>query len=182
MGNYYLDIETDGTRPDTDKIITIQYQELERGTGRPAGDLVILKEWEGGEEEMIQKFIIQTKIIHPNVFDFIPVGFNLRFEHQFLLAKSKKYKKHPIDVMSRPCIDLHHVAIMMNGGEFKGSGLDKLTGKTHTGSTIPEWYREKRHADIENYIKNEAAEFVKLCTWLHQRMPSLKAELGREMV
>ena len=51
MANYYLDIETTGLDPGNSSIITIQYQELERGTGRPVGELSILKEWELGRGE-----------------------------------------------------------------------------------------------------------------------------------
>ena len=34
--NYYLDIETTGLDPLQDKIITIQYMELERNTAKPS--------------------------------------------------------------------------------------------------------------------------------------------------
>ena len=44
--NYYLDIETTGLDPLRDKIITIQYMELERNTAKSVGPLKILKEWE----------------------------------------------------------------------------------------------------------------------------------------
>ena len=37
--NYYLDIETTGTEQMRDKIITIQYMELERETAKPLGPL-----------------------------------------------------------------------------------------------------------------------------------------------
>ena len=57
MGNYYFDIETTGLDPKKDKIITIQYQELDRFTGKAIGKLVILKEWESSEREILQKFI-----------------------------------------------------------------------------------------------------------------------------
>ena len=43
--NYYLDIETTGLDPLQDKIITIQYMELERNTAKPISPLKILKEW-----------------------------------------------------------------------------------------------------------------------------------------
>jgi len=42
--NYYLDIETTGLDPLHSKIITIQYMELERNTGKPGGPLKRLKE------------------------------------------------------------------------------------------------------------------------------------------
>ena len=47
---YYLDIETTGLDEVQNKITTIQYVELERGTGKQLGELTILKEWELGEE------------------------------------------------------------------------------------------------------------------------------------
>lgn len=45
---YYLDIETIGLDPRKDGVLTIQYVELERGTGRPPSEIAILKEWERG--------------------------------------------------------------------------------------------------------------------------------------
>ncbi|MHB8546333.1 MAG: ribonuclease H-like domain-containing protein [Nitrosotalea sp.] len=45
MGNFYLDIETTGVDPRNDKIITIQFVELERNTGKQIGEFRILKEW-----------------------------------------------------------------------------------------------------------------------------------------
>jgi len=39
--NYYLDIETTGLNPFENKIITIQYMELERNTAKPTGPLKI---------------------------------------------------------------------------------------------------------------------------------------------
>ncbi len=47
MAKYYFDIETYPTpNPDTAKIITIQFQRINGETGKPEGELVILKEWE----------------------------------------------------------------------------------------------------------------------------------------
>jgi hypothetical protein len=34
---------------------------------------------------------------------------------------------------------------MMNKVEFRGSGLDKLTGKTHSGSPVVHWYDVKKY-------------------------------------
>ena len=55
--NYYLDIETTGLNPFYHKIITIQYMELERNTGKPVGLLKILKEWESDEKTILKRFI-----------------------------------------------------------------------------------------------------------------------------
>ena len=147
MVTYYLDIETNGLDPYQDKIITIQYAELERGTGKQIGELNILKEWELGEEQMLRQFIENSPITNKYGFDFIPVGFNLGFEHEFLQARSSKYNLFPISILTRPCIDLKHIAILMNKGEFRGSGLDKLTGKTHSGHPVIAWY------DVKNMMR-----------------------------
>ena len=181
MGNYYLDIETTGLDEVENKITTIQYVELERGTGKQLGELTILKEWELGEEGMLKKFIEDSPISNKYDFDFVPVGYNLGFEHKFLLEKSSKYNLFPITVLSRPCIDLHAIGILMNKGEFRGSGLDKLTGKSHSGSPVVHWYDVKKYHEIENYIKNETTEFVKWYTWLHTELPGLRTQWELEL-
>ena len=173
MTSYYLDIETTGTDEVRDKIITIQYQELERGTGKPIGNLHILKEWELGESEMLQKFITDSPIDNPHDFGFIPVGVNLGFEHKFFLEKCAKYEKFSISIPSRPCVDLKSILVLMNKGEFRNSGLDKMTGKEHSGSPIPSWYQDKQYGKIEEYVIQEAKEFGKLYQWLHKNMPEL---------
>ena len=81
--NYYLDIETTGLDPLRHKIITIQYMELERNTAKPVGQLKILKEWESDEKTILTKFIEESGINDSYKFTFIPVGFNLQFEHSF---------------------------------------------------------------------------------------------------
>jgi hypothetical protein len=178
MGSYYLDIETTGTEPSTSKIVTIQYVELERGTGKQIGDIQILKEWELGEEEMLRQFIINSPVVNTYNFDFIPVGFNLSFEHKFLNFKSLQYKKlYPINIISRPNIDLQNITVLMNKGEFKDSGLDKFTNKPHSGHPVPEWYKTKQYEKIEEYIKEETVEFIKLYTWLHEELPILRSKL-----
>jgi len=182
MGTYYLDIETDGLDEVQNKIITIQYVELERGTGKPLGDLTILKEWELGEKEMLRQFIENSPITNKYSFDFIPVGYNLGFEHKFLLEKSSRYDDlFPITVLSRPCIDLRTIGVMMNKGEFQGSGLDKMTGKKHSGSPLIDWYNEKNYDAIENYIVQETQEFVKWYSWLHKEMPELRTRWQKEL-
>ena len=176
MGNYYLDIETTGLDEVQDKITTIQYVELERSTGKQMGEITILKEWELGEEGMLKKLIEDSTVSNKYNFGFIPVGFNLGFEHRFLLEKSAKYDLFPISILSRPCMDLHSIGIMMNNGEFKGSGLDQLTGKTHSGHPVVHWYDVKKYDEIINYIKNETTEFVKWYMWLHKEMPQLRTK------
>ena len=70
---------------------------------------------------------------------------------------------------------------LMNKGEFKGSGLDQLTGKTHSGSPVVHWYDVKKYDEIINYIKNETTEFVKWFMWLHKEMPELRKVWEKEL-
>jgi len=171
MPNYYLDIETTGLDPKKDKIITIQFMELDMTTAEPVGDLIILKEWESSEKKIIEKFIEMSKITDPYPFSFVPVGYNLGFEHNFFLERCKLHKLDVVDILSRPFIDLRVCGVIMNKGQFKGSGLDKITGKPHDGSVIPEWYKENNYKKIEEYIKIEAEEFAKFCMWVYKELP-----------
>jgi len=176
MGNFYLDIETTGLDPEKDKILTIQYQELERNTGEAKGELIILKEWESSEKEIIQKFITDTNILDSYAFSFVPVGYCLSFEHKFLMQRAKMHGLPPIDILNNPFIDLRAIGILMNGGEFKGSGLDKLTGKVSDGRNIPIFYNNSDYESIVNYIKMETGEFIKFNAWLYKKLPDLLKE------
>ncbi|HZX20428.1 MAG TPA: ribonuclease H-like domain-containing protein [archaeon] len=180
MGNYYFDIETTGLDPKKDKIITIQYQELDRFTGKAIGKLVILKEWESSEREILQKFIKETKIDSDYPFDFIPTGYNLGFEHNFLKERTVKVSLNQLDILSKPFIDLRSFGILMNKGEFKGSGLDKITGKETDGKLLPIWYSNKEYSRIIRYITNEAEEFIKFNAWLYTKMPGLLEEFKKD--
>lgn len=180
MPNFYLDIETTGTNPKRDKIITIQFAELERNTAHQKGGLRILKEWESNERTILQTFISESGIIDSYPFAFVPVGYNLSFEHKFLLQKSQVYGLLPISVLNRPYIDLRALSIVMNRGEFRGSGLDKITGKPHSGEAILNWYQAGEWSKIEKYIEIEAMEFISLCSWLFRELPPLLTKFKTE--
>ena len=171
--NYYLDIETTGLNPFEHKIITIQYMELERNTAKPTGPLKILKEWESDEKTILTEFISNSGINDGYKFSFIPVGFNLQFEHSFFYGRSIANKITPINILNRPFLDLKTVGVIMNKGEFKGASLHNITNKPHGGGNIPELYAEGKYEEIESYIKNEADEFCKFCTRLYVEMPQL---------
>ena len=182
MATYYLDIETTGRDENEHKIITIQYQELDRNGNRPRGPLQILKEWELGEEGMLKKFISETSVCGKYDFDFVPVGTHLEFEHKFLYAKSRHYGLETVDVGKRPCIDIKGCLVLMNRGEFKGSGLDNMTGKKQSGYYVPIWYGEGKYDRIEEYIRDETAEFLKFYGWLCGRMPAAWREFRDEFL
>ncbi len=136
--------------------MTIQYQELERNTGDAKGELNNSKRnGESSEKEIIQKFITDTSILDDYAFSFIPVGYNLGFEHKFLTKRAKIHNLPPIDILNNPFIDLRAVGILMNKGEFKGSGLDKLTGKVSDGRNIPIFYNNSDYESIVNYVQME---------------------------
>ncbi len=180
MPNYYLDIETTGLNPQDSKIITIQFAQLHDTTSQQVGELKILKEWESGEKEMLKQFITQSDITNSYPFSFISVGFNLQFEHNFLIQRCKANGLEPIDIFTKPHIDIKPFAVIMNNGQFKGSGLDKITGKPHGGGIVPQWYSEKKYDEIENYIKKEATEFINLCVWLYKELPSMLIRFKKE--
>ena len=176
MGSYYLDIETTGLDPKTDKIITIQYAGIQRGTGRQSSPLTILKEWELGEQEMLETFIQDTGITSTEPFDFVPIGYNLKFEHKFLSGRTSYHNIDKINLISRPFLDLHPVGILMNNGEFRGSGLDNMTGKKQNGSHIIPWYESRQYDLIIDYIHDEAREFIKWLRWLYGKMPDVREQ------
>ena len=173
--NYYLDIETTGLDPLHSKIITIQYMELDEDTAKPRGPLKILKEWESDEKTILKKFM---EIFRPgNDWVFVPIGFNLNFEHKFFWQRCISNSLEPFDIFNRPFLDLHTIAVIMNGGSFKGSGLDKITNKPSSGKNIPKLYYEKNYTEIESYIKKETDEFSIFCSKLYEELPALLNKL-----
>ena len=178
--NYYLDVETTGLDPLQNKIITIQYMELERNTAKPMSPLKILKEWESDEKTILKKFISDSGIANSYKFSFVPIGFNLQFEHSFFWQRCISNGLQPIDVFNRPFLDLKTVAVIMNRGEFKGAGLDKLTNKPQSGKNIPRLYDEKNYGEIEKYIKIETESFCEWLAKLYVKLPNLRDELLRE--
>ncbi|MCW1294543.1 MAG: ribonuclease H-like domain-containing protein [Candidatus Parvarchaeota archaeon] len=179
MANYYLDIETTGLDSEKSKIITIQFQELDR-FANPIGKLVILKEWESSEKEIIAEFISKSRILE-SVWSFVPFGYNLRFEHKFLLYKSSFYGFPTIDIANNPHIDLFFTGVIMNNGMFKGAALDKITGKPRNGSIIPQWYEHKEYGKIIDYIETETREYLRFANWLYKVLPEILKEFKKNI-
>ncbi|MBR9689659.1 MAG: hypothetical protein GOV01_02050 [Candidatus Altiarchaeota archaeon] len=183
MTSYYFDLEvySKGQRPDPrkDKVITIQYQKVDMRTGEPHGDLKILKEWESSEEEIVNKFYDRFFKNRRSVWDFVPIGNNLNFEFEFLKEKFSEFcdtKLTSFDLhYNTPHLDLKHLLVVLNSGEFKGSGLHNFTGKTTSGRVIREFYEEKQYDKIETYVVEETAAFLEFLQktmkssgkWLH---------------
>src|SRR3989338_11669046 len=173
---YYLDIETQGLNPETDKIITLQYQQI-NSEGNPVGNLVILKELELGEEELIKRFLTVFR-----KWEFIPVGMNLGFDFRFLLTKIQKYTGGKIDLLelsSFPHLDIKPILVLMNGGNFKGAKLSNFTEKGQNSIAIPLYYKNKEYDKILGYVEKEAIEFIKFYKYLKNNLVLLNKR-GRE--
>lgn len=59
-------------------------------------------------------------------------------------------------LMNRPSIDIKHVLVMINGGNFRNYG--KIMGKTELGSSVPLWYERKEYDKFGSYVKMEAGD------------------------
>jgi hypothetical protein len=178
MTEFYLDFETLGFNPDQDKIITIQYQNLDTKSGMAKGPLKILKEWELSEKEILREFL---EILNPsNPWDFVPVGNNLRFELFFLQKRLREVLKIKLSdewiLYELPRIDIKSLIVMMNQGQFKGSSLDWLVKKEMDDGQIPKWYRQKDYSSIELFIAEETERFLHVYQYLKQKLPSLHVE------
>jgi len=154
MTEYYFDIETLGTDPQDDKIITIQYQMLE--DGEPVGDLVILKEWESSEGEIVKE-ILDKQLLEPG-WDFVPIGNRLRFDIIFIIEKAQQHGLldwKPGDMkyyfFNKPTLDISPILVMMNDLKFLGSGIDNFT-KKKKGSIVPVHYNKGEFDEIIKYI------------------------------
>ncbi len=167
MKGHYFDIETysPGEFPDPkkDKIISIQFQKIDLDTGEAIGKLQILREWEEGEEEIVK--FIHKWFFTRNPWQFIPIGFNLNFEWNFLFYKFKKYNLTITELSDfydkYPQIDLKPFAVIKKG-TFIGASLSSISEKEEDGNIIKIYYENKEFDKIENYIKIEAESFIKL--------------------
>ncbi len=164
LTEWYLDIETEGTDPQQDKILTIQYQPL--NDGRPAGAFQVLAEWEWGEKQIVRA-VVEKGLLEPT-WDFVPVGNRLKFDITFIMEKAERYglKKFTVESLrfywfSKPIVDLAPVLFMMNRGRFTGSSVSAFADKP-SGSIVPGLYREGKFPEIIRYVTREKDETLGL--------------------
>jgi len=165
--------------PETCKLITLQFQPIDIQTGRPCGELTILKEWESSEKEIIEE--LSQLIDARKPWNFVPVGFNILFDIGLFAGRAKKYgiEYDPWFVYhSMPYIDLKPVCLGMNDFQFRGSGLDKFSSKQTAGDEVPVWYANKQYDRIVEYIENETNGFVELYAKLKRELPLFREERG----
>ena len=174
MVEYYFDMETTGTDFDTDEIITIQWQMLDRNIGVQAGELKILKRWDFLEKEIIETFLPNLRC---RPFDFIFIGKNLLFDFCLLNQRMKHYGLGELDLRclnERAILDIKPILVLMNDGTF--IDYDKVLPKTNplTNKEIPQLYRDKKYPEIIGYIEDEAKDFIEAYRKLKNKMPSLR--------
>lgn len=171
---HYIDIETEGLDEKKDRIVTIQYQKL-NFDNEATGPLIILKSWESSEKDILEKF---SKVFNEGgKWDFAPCyGYNIFFEEKFLRERCIANGLPPIKLFSKPTVDIHPLGILANRGAFKGSGLDKVSGKDGNGALVIEAIEDKDYPAIEAYIKQEAEAFIELLVYLTANMHKVLEE------
>jgi hypothetical protein len=173
MTEYYFDIETTGVDFDEDKIVTIQWQELDRDNGEAISELNILKSWESSEKNILKEFSPKLTC-YP--WNFVFIGKNLHFDFCMLNERLKHFGLGKIDLRclnKRISLDIKPILVMMNKGF---GGYDKVIPKTNPtpNDTIPKLYAEERYSEIVKYIEDEAKDFVKAYQTFKRELPSLK--------
>jgi hypothetical protein len=165
----YLDVEVDSQSEEPhpkDKIITIQYKES-------GGKLIILKEWELGEEHIIQDFYdYMGRIVSKGNVQII--GFNIfRLDIPFLIYKLTCFN---IDVLE--CIiekfrsvywrDLRYCLYPFNNFSFKGLSEEEVAKRLGLkqpeppSRDVPKLYRMKEYEKIIKHIESEFKFFEDL--------------------
>jgi hypothetical protein len=174
MPAYYFALEgyQAGEKPDpaVDSLITIQYQKIDLTSGEPLEKLTILREWDSSEKDIVTRFY--NEFFRPGipVTHFIPVGMNLDYAFEMLIAKCKQYTLPELTscqlYYQRPRFDLAPVIVLLNDGRFKGATLDTFTSKKSDAGRINKWYVNKEFKKIEYTLQDEAEIFLKLLQYL----------------
>jgi|WetSurMetagenome_2_1015567.scaffolds.fasta_scaffold23199_5 hypothetical protein len=166
MGGYHTEGKPD---PAVDKLITIQYQKIDLTSAEPLEKLTILKEWESSEESIVTTLYNQFFRHEIPVTHFIPVGMNLDYAYEMIIAKCRKYHlpitSHQL-YYQRPRFDLGPVIVLLNDGRFAGASLDSFSSKKSDAGRINKWYTNKDFKKIEHTLQDDAETFLKLLQYL----------------
>jgi hypothetical protein len=182
MPAYYFAVEGfktgDTSDPATDKLITLQYQKIDLTTGEHLDKLVILKEWKSSEKEIVTSFYNEFFRPGTPVTHFIPVGLNLDYAYEMLVAQFSKHGLPPVSshelYYQRPRFDLKSLIVLLNDGRFAGASLDSFSLKPGESRHMEKWYDKKDFDRIEHYVREEAGRFLKVLQYLSK----YKSRLG----
>ena len=184
MATFYLDLETyvpEQINHKVNPIITITYQQMDSTTGEPTGDLNILKSWESSEQNILRRLHgIFNPFDKQRRWDFIPIGFNLRFDFITLLHRWRDILGIKVNGTSlfadQPCIDIRPIVILFNQGQFKGASLQNYSSKKQSGAAIKDLYTNKDYDAIDSYIRDETDGFLKLYQFIAKTLPPIWQE------
>jgi len=167
MVTIYLDIETESQEKEPrfrDKIITIQYKEIVEGGQNP---LIILKEWEKGELQIICEFYEYFKGIVSRGYVQV-IGFNLlRFDVPFLIYKLITFQiENNLDQIFETFRkvfwrDLRYCLYPLNNLSFKGLSEEEVAKNLGLklpeppSREIPKLYKERNYEKIIKHIESE---------------------------
>jgi hypothetical protein len=94
-----------------------------------------------------------------------------------LISKGASYNLENFSALhlfkQRPSIDIKPIAVIANGGRFRGSGLDKITDKGNNGRVLKGYYEKEAYEKIEEYIREETASFLTLYRTIYAELPKL---------
>lgn len=174
MPAYYLSLEGirtgEKTDPATDRLVTLMYQKIDLTSGETLEAPVIQRVWESTEKEIVTEFY--NRFFRPGipVTQFIPVGLNLDYTYEMLLALFRKYGLAPPTSYElwyqRPRFDLRPIIVLLNNGRFAGASLDAFTLKKGEDRHMEKWVDKKEFGRIEHYVREEATRFLKVLQYL----------------
>ena len=184
MPQYYFDIVTysPGNKPDPekDRIISIQYQKIDFRSGKPIQEIEILREWNTSEEAIVTQFYNKFFRGGQNKWIFIPVGYDLNTAWEIITRKFEQYLgadfKNKNFHYTIPHIDLASVVVLLNGGNFIGARLEKVTNLPDWKRNIKNWYPAGDFGSIEEHIKKSANSFLQFYQKAKKNMPVILEE------
>jgi hypothetical protein len=174
MPAYYLSIEGiktgEKTDPATDRLVTLMYQKIDLTSGETLEAPVIHRVWENPEKEIVTIFYNQFFRPGTPVTQFIPVGLNLDYTYEMLVALFRKYGLAPPTShelwYQRPRFDLRPIVVLLNNGRFAGASLDAFSLKKGEDRHMEKWVDKKEFGRIEHYVREEATRFLKVLQYL----------------
>jgi len=173
----YRHVNTAGFHSECSKVITMQFQELDCETGEPKSELTIYKDWQPGYSEIALVRMFKHNCF--NTWDFIPVGNNIRFDIDYMVAKIKQYYPElkedttTATLNQKPSLDLKNVLMLINNDPCLR--YKSLLAKNGEASHMAEWYYNKQYDKIEEYIQDEAKNFVNMYKIAKKELPKIKA-------